>query len=73
MARRKEKKKYAGHCWRWWVRQLRKDWLGFQASKRIVSFCLATKKNDYNFLLIDAAYRRWGKKAADELYDTLSW
>jgi len=65
--------KVAGHQFGWFVRQLRRDWLGFQKSKKWKSFCLFSETNDINYALVEAIYAGGGRRAAQELSDTLHW
>ena len=69
-----QKGKIAGHHWGWWVRQLRRDWLGFQQSKKLTAFCIEAKwENAFNHLLCEAVFLSKGGKAMEKFASTIPW
>lgn len=66
--------KVAGHQWGWWVRQLRRDFVGFQKTKKWKNFCmLCPLNNTPNLILAEAVYQKAGYDACQEFGNTLHW
>lgn len=69
-----KKGKIAGHHWGWWVRQLRKDWIGFQESRKFLTFFIhAPNDYAYNHLMCEVVFICEGGKAMEEFASTLGW